>query len=414
MLAGIDLSPLRNPPFRMIALAQIGFVLGEQALAVAVTVSVLSTGGDAAAVGVVLAAKGIASLCLLLIGGVWSDRLPRRRILTIMLAIDAVAASVPIVVAGRTPAVWLLAVVLFVVGAAEAFIRPAFNAILAGSLDEDQRVSGRALINICTRVGVIVGPVIGTLLAGASEVFPFVLAALVFAASMLAFRRVAEPPWTPVARRSLLRDAVAGFADAGRRPWLTALLLFSPVSLMFVIAPSQVLLPVLSRDTFGSYTAYGTALACYGAGGLISSITMMAWRPRRPGVVAVFSMSLYVLVPLGLLYAPSVWVLFSCYLVAGFGVETYALCWDVAMYREVPDHLIGRVTSLAWLSTFGLMPFGQAITGPLANLTGNQAVLLAAAGLVLVIPPCLLLVLGMTHLHGTRTPRRTPCHSASD
>ncbi|WP_049565255.1 MFS transporter [Nonomuraea sp. SBT364] len=405
--SGVDLTALRSPAFRLIAPAQLGFVMGEQVLAVAVTVSVLSSGGDAAAVGVVLAAKGIASLCLLLIGGVWSDRLSRRHILTIMLAVNAVAAGTPIVVAGRDSRVWLLAGVLFVIGAAEAFIRPAFNAILSSTLDEDQRVSGRALINICTRMGVIVGPVLGTLLAGGSERLTFALAALMFAGSALTFRRVAEPSRTPFARRSLLREAMAGVADAGRRPWLAALLLFSPVSLMFVIAPTQVLLPVLSRDTFGSYTAYGTALACYGIGGLISSVTMMAWRPRRPGVVAMCSMALYALVPLGLVHAPSIWVLFCCYVVAGFGVETYALCWDVAMYREVPDQLIGRVSSLAWLSTFGLMPFGQALTGPLTALTGNQAVLMSAAGLVLVIPPCLLLVPGMTRLRGTRTPRRS-------
>ncbi|GAA3701136.1 MFS transporter [Nonomuraea antimicrobica] len=401
----VNVTALRDPAFRLIALAQIAFVMGEQVLAVAVTVSVLSAGGDAGAVGVVLAAKGIASLCLLLVGGVWSDRLPRRRILTVMLAVDAVAAGVPIVVAGRSPVVWLLAVVLFAVGAAEAFIRPALNAILAGTLDEGRRVSGRALVNICTRTGVIAGPVTGTLLAGGSVALAFVLAALLFAAGALAFRRVAEPSWTPVARRSLLKEAMAGVSDAARRPWLAGLLLFSPVSLMFVIAPSQVLLPVLSRDAFGSDAAYGTALACYGAGGLVSSVTMMAWQPRRPGIVAMCSMASYALVPLGLLYAPSVWVLFCCYLVAGFGVETYALCWDVAMYREVPDQLIGRVTSLAWLATFGLMPFGQAVTGPLAALAGNHAVLMGAAALVLVIPPCLLLVLGMTRLRGTRPPR---------
>ncbi|MER7365803.1 MFS transporter [Nonomuraea wenchangensis] len=399
----VDLTALRSPAFRLIALAQLGFVLGEQVLVVAVTVSVLGAGGDAATVGVVLAAKGIASLCLLLLGGVWSDRLPRRRILTVMLVVDAITAGVPLLVTGS---LWLAAV-MFVLGGAEAFIRPALNAILAGVLEEDQRVSGRALVNICTRLGVIIGPVAGTLLAGESLALPFVLAALVFAASAFAFRRIAEPSWSPVARRSLLKEAMAGFADAGRRPWLTALLLFSPISLMFVIAPSQVLLPVLSRDTFGSFTAYGTALACYGAGGLVSSVTMMAWRPRRPGVVAMCAMASYALVPLGLLHAPSVWILFCCYLVAGFGVETYALCWDVAMYREVPDHLIGRITSLAWLSTFGLMPFGQALTGPLTDLAGDGAVLLAAAGLVLVVPPCLLLVAGMPHLRGTRTPRTT-------
>lgn len=406
MPSRIDLTPLRNPAFRLIALAQIGFVMGEQILAVAITVSVLNAGGDAAAVGIVLATKGIASLCLLLIGGVWSDRLSRRRILTIMFAVDAIAASIPILVIGRGSSVWLLTVALFIVGAAESFIRPAFNALLAGTLGEHQRVSGRALVNICTRVGVITGPVIGTSLASKGEVLPFVLAGLVFAAGSFAFRHVAEPPWAPVSRRSVLKEAMAGFADAGRRPWLSALLLFSPISLMFVIAPSQVLLPLLSRDTFGSYTAYGTALAFYGVGGLISSVIMMAWQPRRPGIAAMSSMSLYALVPLGLLFAPSVWVLFCCYLVAGFGVETYALIWDVATYREVPDHLIGRITSLTWLSTFGLMPFGQAITGPLTDLTSVEAVLLVATGLVLVIPPCLLLVPGMVQMRGMRTSRR--------
>ncbi|WP_433509699.1 MFS transporter [Nonomuraea sp. CA-143628] len=402
----INLAVLRNPAFRLLASAQLGFVLGEQVLAIAVTVSVLNAGGDASAVGSVLAAKGIASLCLLLVGGVWSDRLPRRRILMIMLAVDAVAAVVPVFVLGQRPSAWLLAAVLFAVGAAESFIRPAFNAMLAGTLTEDQRVSGRALVNICTRLGVIAGPVVGTQLASGGELLPFVLAGVVFAGGAAVFRRVPEPPWTPVRRRSLLGEALLGFAEAGRRPWLSALLLFSPVSLMFVIAPSQVLLPLMSRETFGSYAAYGTALAFYGAGGLISSVTMMVWQPRRPGVVAMWSMSLYALVPLALLFAPSVWVLFCCYLVAGFGVETYALTWDVAMYREVPDHLIGRITSLAWLSTFGLMPFGQALTGPLTNLMGDHAVLLCAAGLVLVIPPCLLLVRGMAEMRGTRTPTK--------
>ncbi|MEV4285995.1 hypothetical protein AB0K40_10875 [Nonomuraea bangladeshensis] len=58
------------------------------------------------------------------------------------------------------------------------------------------------------------------------------------------------------------------------------------------------------------------------------------------------------------------------------------------------------------------MPFGQALTGPLTDLAGNGAVLLAAAGLVLVIPPGLLLVAGMPHLRGTRTPRTTSGPSA--
>lgn len=204
----------------------------------------------------------------------------------------------------------------------------------------------------------------------------------------------------------MVADVVVGFAEARRRPWLIALLLFSPISLMFVIAPTQVLLPIVSRDAFGSFAVFGTALACYGAGGLVASLAAMAWRPRLPGTVAMCAMTLFSLVPLALLYAPSSWILFGSYLIAGAGVETYALHWDVALQREIPVHLIGRITSLAWLSSFGLMPLGQALTGPLTNLVGTTVVLMLAAGLVLVVPPCLLLVKGMTRFHTVPDMRR--------
>lgn len=411
MWPNLDLAALRNPSFRLVALAQSGFVAGEQLIAVAVTVSVLQAGGDASTLGLVMAAKGVASLIFLLAGGVWADRLPRRRLLVAMFGVDAIVSLGPVLILPR-PQTWFLASVLFVVGAAESFIRPAFDGLLRTTLTDDQRLSGRSVVNLCTRLGVIVGPSLGVaLVARAGADLAFVVAALLFASAALAVWRVIEAAWTPMRGRSMLAEAVTGIAEVWRRPWLTALLLFSPIGLMFIIAPSQVLLPVLSRHTFGSFTAYGTALTFYGVGGLIASIGMMMRQWRRPGTVAMWSLTLYALVPLGLLHAPSIWVLFACYLVAGLGVETYALTWNIATQREIPDHLMGRITSLAWLSTFGLMPFGQALTGPLTHLVGAAVLLSVAAGLVLVIPPCLLFVRGMAQMSGTRRsgfPRRAP------
>lgn len=395
----VDLAVLRNPAFRLLGLSQLGSVAGEQILSVAITVSVLNAGGTASSVGLVLATRGLASVFFLLAGGVWADRLPRRRVLMVGYVVVAVAAGVLVLIPLRAP-LWILASVIFAAGAADAFIRPAFNAILRSMLTDDQRVSGRALLSICMRIGVIAGPGLGVaLLAGSGPRPAFGVTAAIFAVTAMVFWRVNEPPWVPLRGRSMLADIAMGFTEARRRPWLVALLLFSPISIMFVIAPSQVLLPLVSRDTFGSYAVFGTALACFGAGGLVGSLISMAWRPRAPGAVAMCSMALYALVPLALLYAPSSWILFGCYLIAGFGVETYALAWDVAVQREIPDHLIGRITSLAWLSSFGLMPFGLALTGPLTNLVGTTVVLLLAAGLVAVLPPCMLLVEGMTQFH---------------
>jgi MFS family permease len=395
----IDLEVLRNARFRLLGLSQLGSVTGEQILTVAITISVLNAGGDVSSVGLVLAIRGLASVFFLLAGGVWADRLPRRRVLMMAYLVAALAASVLVMIPIRPP-MWLLAGVIFVAGTADAFIRPAFNASLRSVLTDDQRVSGRALISVCVRAGVIVGPGLGVaLLVDGSPRPALGVTVALFALAAVVYWYVQEPPWRPVRGGSMLADIMTGVSEARRRPWLVALLLFSPVSLMFVIAPAQVLLPLVSRDTFGSYTVFGTALACFGAGGLVGSLTAMAWRPRSPGTVAMYSMALYALVPLGLLYAHSSWILFAAYLIAGFGVETYALRWDVALQREIPDHLYGRVTALAWLSSMGLMPFGLALTGPITNLLGTTVVLLLAAGLAVVVPPFLLLVDGMTQFH---------------
>lgn len=407
----LALAVLRNPGFRLLALSQVGSVTAEQVLTVAITVSVLNSGGDASAVGLVLATRGLASVFFLLAGGVWADRLPRRHVLIVAYVVAALAVGELVLFSSRPP-LWVLASVIFVAGAADAFIRPAFNAILRSVLTDDHRLSGRALISICVRAGVIAGPLIGVaLLARDSPRSAFGVAAALFASAIVVFWRVHEPVWTPARGRSMIADIAAGFSDARRRPWLLALLLFSPVNVVFVIAPSQVLLPIVSRETFGSDAVFGTALACFGAGGLIGSLVAIAWRPRSPGSVAMWSMALYALVPLALLYAPSEWVLFGGYLIAGFGVETYALQWDVAVQREVPDHMIGRITALAWLCSFGLMPFGLALIGPLADILGTTAVLWLAAGLVLAVPPCLLLVEGMTDLQ-TAPSRRPREHEA--
>ncbi|MBN6054085.1 MFS transporter [Nonomuraea sp. RK-328] len=175
---------------------------------------------------------------------------------------------------------------------------------------------------------------------------------------------------------------------------------------MFVLAPTQVLLPVVSTAAFGSPAVYGMALTCYGVGGLAGGLVTLAWRPRAVGVVALTAIALYAAAPLSLLLASSPLPVLVAYAVAGAGVEIYAIHWEVALQREIPDRLIGRISSFAWLCSFGLMPFGQALTGPLAGFAGPDAVLAGAAAVILLVPPALLLLVrGMAHF---RTPSDTP------
>ncbi|MEU0568768.1 MFS transporter [Nonomuraea sp. NPDC005983] len=397
---------LANAQFRSLLFSQIASVVGEQVFAVAITVSVLNAGGDASTLGLVLAVRGVALVIFLPVGGVWSDRIPRRRIMLAAYGVQAMMAAG--LALASTLSFWAAAAAVFVSGVAEAFVRPAFNAILRGVLAEDERVSGRSLISVSVRTGIMLGPALCVaLVAVAGTRSAYVVTAVVFLVSAVLFWRVKEPAWSPAPRASFASDIATGVAEARRRPWVLAILLFSTVSLMFVLAPTQVLLPVVSTAHFGSPAVYGVALTCYGIGGLAGGLLTMAWRPRAVGVVAMVSMALYAAAPLSLLLSGSALPIFVCFAVAGAGVEMYAIQWEVALQREIPDHLIGRITSFAWLCSFGLMPFGQALTGPLAELTSTGVVLGVAAAIVLVVPPCLLLVRGMT-IFRTSSPGDAP------
>ncbi|TDD42597.1 MFS transporter, partial [Nonomuraea terrae] len=387
---------LANPRFRLLLVSQTAAVMGEQMLAVAITVAVVEAGGDAVALGLVLAVRGITLVAFLPAGGVWADRLPRRLLMTAAYAAQGLVAGA-LAVPAALP-VGAAAAAVFVLGIAEAFVRPAFNGLLRGVLADEERESGRSLVSVSIRTGIMVGPVVCVAVIAASGTrAAYAITLAVFAAAAFAFWRVAEPRREPAPRASFAADIRAGVAEAGSRPWVRAILAFSAVNLMFVLAPTQVLLPIVSTAEFGSAAVYGVALTCYGVGGLAGGLLTMAWRPRRPGVVALAAMALYAAAPASLIFSTDAWPVFAAYAVAGAGVEIYAIHWEVALQREIPDHLIGRISSFAWLCGFGLLPFGQALAGPLAELTSPAAVLGAAAVLILVLPPALLLVKGMSH-----------------
>lgn len=394
------LAALRNPRFRRLLLGQALAVVGEQLFAVAITVSVLEAGGDAVALGLVLAARGVTLVAFLPVGGVWADRLPRRRVLTAAYAAQALLAAA-LAVPGAFP-VWAAGAAVLLSGLAEAFVRPAFNALLQGVLADGERVSSRSLVSVAVRTGVMGGPAlcVGVIAVSGTRA-AYGIALVVFAGAVLALRLAGEPRRASAPRASFVRDVRDGVAGARRRPWVRAVLVFSAVNLMFVIAPTQVLLPVVTTAAFGTPAVYGMALTCYGTGGLVGGLLTMAWRPRAAGVVALTAIALYAAAPLSLIAAPSPAMILAAFAIAGAGVEMYAIHWEVALQREIPEHLIGRVSSFAWLCGFGLLPFGQALAGPLAGIAGPAAVLGAAAAVILLVPPALLLVRGMPRL---RTP----------
>jgi hypothetical protein len=165
--------------------------------------------------------------------------------------------------------------------------------------------------------------------------------------------------------------------------------------LMAVIAPENVLLPIIGRREFGTDAVFAASMALFSLGGVFGALLAIRWRPRRPGKVAWLLGLSFALVPLTLVYSHSPWPILAAYLVTGACWEPFAVWWTSALQREIPSDKLARVSSVDWMASFGLMPLGLALTGPLVAQVGETTVLLGSIVVLVAITFCVLRVPGV-------------------
>jgi DHA3 family tetracycline resistance protein-like MFS transporter len=86
------------------------------------------------------------------------------------------------------------------------------------------------------------------------------------------------------------------------------------------------------------------------------------------------------------------------------------IVWMTAKQRHVPAAMLGRVSSLDWLISIGLLPLSFALTGPVSGAVGAQATLIGAGLLGGAVTLAALFVPGVRAIEGAN-PRRPAPHS---
>jgi len=364
---------------------------------IAATVAVLDAGGGAAEIGIVLGARWLAVVLFALVGGVWADRLSRR---LVMMSADAFRAVVLVILAllPGTPPVLVLASLVFLVGAGEAFFRPAESALLPRLVPEERRNQANGLVMLSYRSAAVVGPGIGGLLVATVGVrSAYAVDAFTFAASLWFVRGIREPAREARAERaSMLSEIKEGWREVTNRPWIFGILVWASLLLLLVLAPTIVLLPVVGREEFGTDAVFASALAMMSLGGVAGALIAMRWRPRQPGLASISLTWLFLLVIGVLAFPVSVGAILVAYFLAGIALEPFAVFWSTALQREIPPDKMARVTRVDWMASFALMPIGLAMTGPIEAVIGQQW-LLAGSAVSLV-----LLTLGVLFVPGVR------------
>ena len=409
------LAPFRHRDFRLLWGGMCVSLLGDGVFLVAIAWQAYELSNAPTALSLVGIAMTVPTIVFLLIGGVVSDRIDRRKV---MLAADAARGLLVGVLAvlSLTGALelWHMAALVAGYGAAAAFFGPAFDAITPEVLPAEELAQANALDQLVRPAALrLAGPAVGGLLIEAVGVgAAFALDAASFAVSAAAVLAMKRRPRAPSAERvSVAGDIRAGFTYIRGHVWLWATFASAAIAYLLFMGPVEVLLPFLVKnDLHGSAADLGLIFAAGGIGSVLCAVVLgQRGLPRRDITFMYVTWTLATIAVAGYGLAGAVWQLMLVS-VAFNALETAGtIVWATAKQHHVPPELLGRVSSLDWLISIGLLPLSFALTGPVSGAIGVQATLIGAGTIGAIVTFGALLLPGMRAVEGMASrPLREP------
>jgi MFS family permease len=364
-------------------------LLGDGIYFVALAWQVYELSNDPTALSLVGVAWTIPHVACLLLGGAASDRFERRRVMIVSSLGSALAiGAITVLVFADRLELWQLWGLVALHGASFAFFVPASTAIVPQIVRSDLLVEANSLRQFVRPLTLrLLGPAIGgVLIAAFGTGTAFLVDALSFAvaAVTIAFlrtRRPARGDESSAVATSFAREITEGLRFVRVQPWLLLSLVATGLWLFVTVGPTEVLIPFLVKNQIeAGADGLGIVFAAGGLGAIVGSLAMghRGRTPHRPliFIFVCWALSTFALAVLAL--GNVVWqaMVASFFL---FGLASVGdIVWQTLLQRRVPGDLLGRVSSLDWLVSAGLVPISFALTGPIAAAIGAQETLFGA------------------------------------
>lgn len=331
----------------------------------------------------VLGSVGFASQIPILLfaglGGVWTDRFDRRRLL---LLTQTLAMGQALVLAALVWWHWatptLLVLMAFVLGCINALDVPARQAIAVQLVDNrDDLPNAIALNSFLMNSARFVGPALaGFLVAFIGEAVCFLLNALSYLAVLLALSAMRLPIHRSDGAPALeaLKEAICYVRQhaAIRR----SLLLVACISIF--ATPYAVMMPLFARQIFdGDARTFGLLIGAAGAGSLMSSFYLMSRKDVKGLCQHVSLAALAVGVMLALFaLTPMLWLAFPVLMLLGFSLILTVAGSNTLIQTWVDNAYRGRVMALFSMAFLGVAPLGSFMVGCVADYLGIRSTLL--------------------------------------
>jgi MFS family permease len=395
------------PAYRNLWCSTVLTMLAMSAFPIALAVTVLDAGGSVTTLGLIMGARVLSGVLLSPVGGVVADRFPRKTVLIAADGFRAAIGSIPIFFHTSHDSLWILGLIVVLMGISDGFGAPASQAIIPSILPDHLLPAGNVLRGIAMRTSQIAGPgLAGVIVVSLGTHATYIATSIFFLSGALLLLRINEGPESVRENdpNRFIHELQEGLRVVWYYKWIAAMILMASVQLMLVIGVETVLLPVITKRLFGDASVFAASAALFSVGGAISAVIFIKLKVKNPGIVCVVVWGVFILAPLVLAFPSSAPVVLLAYLIAGFSVGPWEAFWSTQVQREVPAEYQGRVFSLDYMGTMGLMPLGMALVGPLVHLFGERELLVGVAIFHLVVCAAVLLVPGVKKMKSSRPP----------
>ncbi|APU15954.1 MULTISPECIES: MFS transporter [Actinoalloteichus] len=382
----MSVAPLRVRGYRLLFVAQAASEFGNAFHFVALPWLVYQRGGDAAELGLIVAAYGLCRLITTPLGGVCTDRFGAWRVMMVSdLGRTTLTAALAVIAALDVGGFGLISALAAATGLFAGLFQPAAWAITPRLLPPEQLQSGMALLSTATFAAGLAGPGIAGLVvlvldpasALAVDAATFAVSAAFLAAVGSALRGAA-----PATARSSTDGGFLGLLRESRL--LRDVLVVTAAANLTMGGMSRVGLPSLAEGELGAgAVGLGGLLAsftggCLAGGLLAAGVTGL----RRRGRVAMIS---------GLVLAVSVFAVpfvglfgaLAVLFVAGAASTVTNVMIVTVIQHGTPAPLLGRVMAAVLFCGLGLFPVSVAVSGFVVERFGTTSIFVITGVLLL-------------------------------
>ncbi len=390
------LRALRSRDFRIYFAGQLVSVAGTWMQQIAMGWLAYRLTDSALVLGLLGFASQVPILLFGAFGGVWSDRVDRRRLMQWTQSLAMLQALLLALLTWQgwiTPA--LLLGLAFLMGCINAMDMPVRQSLVAQLVEDRAQLANAIALNsfVMNSTRFVAPAIAGLIIAAAGEAVCFLINALSFLAVLLALRALRVAPSGDRSQPALRALGEGLRYTFGHRDIRLFLLLVAAIS--FLVTPYVVMMPLYARTIFdGDARTLGLLVSSAGAGSLTASLFLASRASvdglaRRVSLAATLAGAALALFALNSQHALAYPILMAL----GFAVVLIVAGSNTLLQTWVRDDMRGRVMATFSMAFLGIAPLGSLAVGALANAVGVRPALFC----------CGILALGVGLIHNRRT-----------